>query len=136
MTHRVGYDDFELGTAVRRVHLGVAVCRRFSLGGELQLHHALSVSVVLLVAPQGVFPHEGRVARVAAESSSRFQFSPVPGADWIWRIRSSFPSSSSNTFPAASFLRSVRVALLLVDDQVAALLGGEAAEVAFKRPLV
>lgn len=92
--------------------------------------------MLLLVAPQRVFSDKRSAARVAGKGSRCIQFGPVPGADGLRRVTSSTLPCSSATFPTDSLLRLVRVALLFVNDQAAALLGGKAAEVTFKRSLL
>lgn len=52
------------------------------------------------------------------------------------RIASSAFPSTSATFPTAALFGFIRVALLFVDDEVAALLGREAAEVTFEGALL
>lgn len=91
--------------------------------------------MLLLVAAQGVFPHKAGVARVTAESPRRVELGPISGADGLWRIPSSVLPSAPAAFPAVALFGLIRVALLLVDDQVAALLGREAAEVALEGAL-
>lgn len=92
--------------------------------------------MLLLVATQRVLPHEAGIARVTAESSSCIQLGPISGADGLRRVTPSALPSASATFPTAALFGLIRVALLFVDDEVAALLGGEVAEVAFERPLL
>lgn len=84
----------------------------------------VSGSVLLLVAAQRIFPDEAGVTRVAAKSTSSVEFGVIPGAEGLGRLAVGLPSAALFGF--------IRVALLSVDDQVAALLGREAAEVAFK----
>lgn len=143
---RVRHDDFELRAAVGSHRVGrdgnlepaVALRRRdrkqvnVRRAGEVELHHVLGVSMLLLVAPQGVLPHEGGVARVTAERSGRFQFGPIPGGRGLRGVPAPAFSSAPGPLGAAAPLRVVRVALPFVDDQVAALLRGEVAGVAFE----
>lgn len=92
--------------------------------------------MLLPVAAQRVLPHKRRLAQVTAEGPRRIQLGPVPGAHRLGRVLSvtdtGFASFPTNT---CTLLRFVRMALLLVDDQVAALLGGETAEVTFEGSL-
>lgn len=88
----------------------------------------VSSSVLLLVAAQRIFPDEAGVTGVAAKSPSGVQFGVIPGADGFGRLAAGLPFAALFGF--------IRVALLSVDDQVAALLGREAAEVAFKGPFL
>lgn len=89
----------------------------------------LSSSVLLLVAAQRIFPDEAGVARVAAKSTSRVQLGVVPGADGLWGL-------AAVVFAFAALLGSIRVALLSMDDEVAALFGRKVAEVTFEGPLL
>lgn len=127
-SHRVRRDgDFQLGGALRCRDGNQVDC--IGRGGELQLQHVLSVSVLLLVAAQGVFPHKASVARVTAEGSGRIQLGPVSGVHGLRGVTPpAFPSTSA-AFPTVALFGRVRVALLFVDDEVAALLGGKVAEV-------
>lgn len=88
----------------------------------------LSGSVLLLVAAQGILPDEAGIARVAAEGAGGVQFGVIPGARGLGRLAAAPPFAALSGFP--------RVALLSVDGQVAALFGGEAAEVTREGPLL
>lgn len=94
----------------------------------MKVEPVLSSSVLLLVAAQRIFPDEAGVARVAAKSTSCVQFGVIPGAHGFGRLAAALP--------LAALVGFVRVALLPVDDEVAALFGREAAEVAFKGPFL
>lgn len=107
-----GHDDFELRAAV---------------GGAVE--PVLSSSVLLPVAAQRILPDEAGVAGVAAESARCVQLGVAPGAQRPGRLAAVLP------FPAL-LLGFIRVALLPVDDQVAALFGRKVAEVAFKGPFL
>lgn len=91
--------------------------------------------MLLPVAAQRVLPHKRRLAQVTAEGPRCVQLGPVPGAHRLGRVLS-VTDTGFASFPTDTCLRLVRVALLLlVDEQVAALLGGETAEVTFEGSL-
>lgn len=121
------HDDFELRVAVRSYKVSrdrkgsVALCRGVRAG-------KVGGPVLLLVAAQRILPDEAGVARVAAESTGGVELGVIPGAGRLGRLAAALPFAALFGF--------VRVALLPVDDQVAALLGREAAGVAFKGPLL
>lgn len=121
------HDDFELWVAVRSYKVSWDRKGGVALGRGVQ-GVKVSGSVLLLVAAQRIFPDEAGVTRVAAKSTSGVEFGVVPGADGLGRLAAGLPFAALFGF--------IRVALLPVDDQVAALLGREAAEVAFKGPLL